>query len=903
MTFTPFLAYEASAGSGKTFNLVVRYLSLLFMGEDPNKILALTFTNKAANEMSERIVLTLKELPSRDELEHIALQSGLSKDEILDKRQSILAEYLNADTKIMTLDKFFAQILRKFSLNAGLMPTFSTFASQHEIKLLIRFLKEVNAANLDNTLISLASLSQKRLGSIIGLLDELYLKSKELPSRKFEKQNLKSIEEAIFTEVLRIKSYMNDCENLSARAQKTFEIANMDDLLAKSWLQKESFEYWDYKKVYAPFLDEHLHHIQSMMGSYMEAKEQNFFHDLFALLDVYERAKLFLAKDESELSFDDITAMVYKLLKEGIDSEFLYFRLDAKIDHILLDEYQDTSVLQYEILKPIISELRAGTGVKEQGSFFFVGDVKQSIYRFRGGVSALFNVTADIFDVQKEALKVNYRSSGQVVNFVNEVFRTKIRDYVDQEVFADSSSGYVEVVADDEILECALGFVKDLLEKGTLSNDIAILCMTNGDGLSIADALRSENIDVVTETTSKLIHQRSVQALIEYLKYCYFNENIYARNFCELSALEYRPIKRVNLNIYTPVALVKQVIEEFGLYHDDINILKFIELLDGYKDIESFIYEYERIDATAYSPELNGVRVLTVHKSKGLEFENVIVLDRLKRAPASRSVLIYEYEGVQLERIFLRQKVRDTFDANYERALAKDKILANEDSLNALYVAFTRAQKNLFIIQKSKDSEFEKLDLKFDSYGSLSVKEQEEVIKVEASALEYRALYYGTQGDLLKVESERESDLGAIDFGLALHYCLEMMISFTLSALPNALMATQNRFSTQLNQVAFDEIEQRIKSLISEQKFQALLEGTIYKERALSYQNELRYIDLLIDQGEQYVVIDYKSSKAHHRAHQKQVSFYKEAVSALSDKKVVAYLCYILSDEIELVQI
>ncbi len=903
MTFTPFLAYEASAGSGKTFNLVVRYLSLLFMGEDPTKILALTFTNKAANEMSERIVLTLKELPTRDELQHISTQSGLSSEDILQARQSVLANFLNADTKIMTLDKFFAQILRKFSLNAGLMPNFSTFAAQHEIKLLMRFLKEVNAANLDNVLISLSSLSQKRLNSIIGLLDELYLKSKELPAQKFEKKDLKEIEHTILNEVTRIKIYMQDVQTLSVRGMKTFDIETIDDLISKSWLQKESFNYWDYKKVYEPFLDEHLRNIQSMMGAYMEAKEQSFFHDLFSLLEVYERAKTFLAKDESELSFDDITAMVYKLLKEGIESEFLYFRLDAKIDHILLDEYQDTSVLQYEILKPIITELRSGTGVKESGSFFFVGDVKQSIYRFRGGVSALFNETARIFDVQKEALKVNYRSSGQVVNFVNNVFRKNIKDYVDQEVFADQSSGYVEVVTDDEILDSALGFVKSLLELGANSNDIAILCVTNGDGLSVAEALRAEEIEVVTETTSKLIGQRSVQALIEYLKYCYFNESVYARNFCQLSALEYRKIKRVNLSMYSPVALVKSVIEEFGLFNSDINILKFIEILDGYKDIESFIYEYERIDATAYSPELNGVRVLTVHKSKGLEFENVVVLDRLKRAPASRSVLIYEYDGVRLERIYLRQKTRDSFDLAYERALSKDKVLAHEDSLNALYVAFTRAQKNLFIVQKGKDSEFEKLNLEFKSYGTLEVTAKEQVKKVELSALEYKALYYGTQGDLLKVEDERESDLGAIDFGLALHYCLEMMVEFKIDALANALIATKNRFSMKLEARAFDEIAQRIGHLLQEQKFLDLVDGDIYKERAFSYKNELRYIDLLIEHSDVWVIIDYKSAKSHGPSHKKQVRFYKEAVASLSGKKVRAYICYILSQRIEFIEV
>lgn len=115
--------------------------------------------------------------------------------------------------------------------------------------------------------------------------------------------------------------------------------------------------------------------------------------------------------DDSELSFSDVTYLVYEILKLlGDDSEFLYFRLDAQIEHILLDEFQDTSILQYEILKPLIDEITSGEGIFENGSFFFVGDVKQSIYRFRGGVSALFQSVAEENSTHVEKLLTNYRS-------------------------------------------------------------------------------------------------------------------------------------------------------------------------------------------------------------------------------------------------------------------------------------------------------------------------------------------------------------------------------------------------------------------------------------------------------------------------------------------------------------
>jgi exodeoxyribonuclease V beta subunit len=157
------LAYEASAGSGKTFMLVVRYISLLFRGAKPNKILALTFTNKAASEMSERIVSTLQDLQNRGELEEILKVTGFTKEYILENREKILEEFLNSHTKIMTIDSFFTSILRKFSLYKSLMPDFTTFSTQHEIKLLSRFLNEVSVAGKKETLVSLAVSSKKRI--------------------------------------------------------------------------------------------------------------------------------------------------------------------------------------------------------------------------------------------------------------------------------------------------------------------------------------------------------------------------------------------------------------------------------------------------------------------------------------------------------------------------------------------------------------------------------------------------------------------------------------------------------------------------------------------------------------------------------------------------------------------
>jgi len=901
------LAYEASAGSGKTFMLVVRYLSLLFKGAESSKILALTFTNKAAYEMQERIVLTLEELESRGEIDVISEVTGFSKDYLLENRQQILDKFLSSSTKIMTIDKFFAKILRKFSLYASLMPDFSTFSSQHELKLLSRFLKEVSVAGRRDTLITLSLHSKKRLDSIFSLLDEFYAKKHELSLLKFEKQEFWQYEEEAMEHLLYLKEIISKCDKASATVKKSVEVESFDELIAKSWIGKESLNYRTFSKCFTPEMDAHLIKIQESIKLYNRAKEQNFFYGLNELLTIYEKSKKALYSDDSELSFNDVTVLVYHILKERIDSEFLYFRLDSVIEHILLDEFQDTSILQYEILKPLIAEIIAGEGVFNDGSFFFVGDVKQSIYRFRGGVSALFGVVEDECNTQVEQLLTNYRSQKEVIEFVNRTFIDKIKNYSPQLVRDDAQAGYVEVIHNDEILQEAITKVKKLIELGADLNQIAILCVTNGDGEAMKEELLSEHIEVVTETTTKLISQKSVRAVLEYLKYQYFSKDIYLHNFFALISQEYRVVKRVNFTGAKLVDIVKNMINEFGLFHDDFHLVRFLDTLSNFTDIESLLFEYERIDTSAAASDLSGVRVLTIHKSKGLEYENVIVIDRLKNPPTSRDSIIYEYDGITLKNVYLRTKGRDLLDTKYANALEKEKILAREDSLNALYVAFTRAKENLFIVQKSKGSVFDILDISSGVNGKLLDKQDD---SSNASAknktiesFEYKDLYYGTQSDILALEESVEENLKSINFGLAMHYMLEMMDNFSIKNIANASSMMINKYGYILDDKEIADIQNRVTMLIESQEFISLLGGNIYKEKAIRYNNNLRYIDLLIEKKDIWNIIDYKSSLSCATHHHKQVRYYQKAVKEITGDEVNGYICYLLEDEIKLVKI
>jgi len=906
------LAYEASAGSGKTFMLVVRYLSLLFKGAEASKILALTFTNKAANEMQERIVSTLEELESRGELDEIAKVTELSRSYLLEHRQRVLNEFLNSHTKIVTIDSFFTSILRKFSLYASLMPDFSTFSSQHELKLLSRFLKEVSVAGKRDTLITLSLQSKKRLTDIFGLLDEFYIKFQELRHIEFSKQNHMQFENEAMSYVSELREIVESCEVASKTAIKALQVDSFDELSAKSWIGRESLEYRTFSKCFTPVMDELLVKLKEAIKNQNRAKEQNFFAAIKELVDIYVKSKKALYMDDSELSFSDVTSLVYEILNLIDDSEFLYFRLDSQIEHMLLDEFQDTSILQYEILKPLISEINSGGGVFENGSFFFVGDVKQSIYRFRGGVSALFGAVQQENNTEVEKLLTNYRSKKEVIEFVNRVFEGKIKDYSNQLVREEASGGYVEVLQSDELLEEVITQVKRVKTLGANINEIAVLCATNGDGEQVKQALNAEHIEVVTETTTKLINQKSVKALLEYLKYLYFGEEIYIQNFFALISQEVRAVAKVNFNEIKILDIVKSVIKEFGLFRDDFNLIRFLNAISKYSDIEALLFEYERLDVSAAASKLCGVRVLTVHKSKGLEYEHVIVMDRLKKAPPARQAIIYEYDDIRLKNIYLRIKGRDAVDMKYANALAKEKSLVREDSLNALYVAFTRAKENLFIILKSKDSMFDILDLVCSSSGSLRCQKQIENPDEQTSfqALEYKALYYGTQSDILAVEREENLDLKSINFGLAMHYMLEMLGEFKEQDIPYAKSMMINKYGYTLDDDEIDDIENRIRQLLKNEEFISLISGECYKEKAIRYNNNLRYIDLLVKSESSKVtlfdtwnVIDYKSSLSYSESHLKQVKYYVDAIKEISGDEVNGYICYLLPDGIKIAKV
>jgi exodeoxyribonuclease V beta subunit len=567
--------------------------------------------------------------------------------------------------------------------------------------------------------------------------------------------------------------------------------------------------------------------------------------------------------------------------------------------HLLLDEFQDTSVIQFDILRPLIEEISAGKGINEGGSFFFVGDVKQSIYRFRGGVSALFYEVANHFEVNVRALEMNYRSRSEVVAFVNRVFGTKMKRYIPQGSPESKKGGYVEVLTSEEPLRAVHERIDGLLKMGIAQDEIAVLCVTNADARKVQEYLEEHNLEVVSEATSRLIHQRSVKAVIEYLRYCYFKAEIYRHNCAALLGVDIQTIQHSAVTDLQAHAI--HFIREHRI--GDKSAMMFIEQLSNYRDIEEVAFEIERLDANAPQSDLHGIRIMTVHKSKGLEFEHVVVMDRLSVPRSRGDSIVYEYEGLTLSRLFYRIKGREELDVAYQKALNKEKVLESEDQLNGLYVALTRAVQSLSVVAKPKSSWFSPLELSDGVWGErLFIATSTETPK-SLELLKYTAVSYGRQDALKRAEENETFDYDAVQYGLALHYALEMMGDFTHISIHAAIESTRKRYGARIGTQRIETIRSALENLLSDEIFVSLTRGKHYKEKRFFYKGEMRIIDLLVENDSgNWTVIDYKTGQEEDFSHKIQVKTYMNAVNALAGGMVNGYLCYLNETSVKFVK-
>ncbi|RXK13315.1 recombinase RecB [Halarcobacter mediterraneus] len=902
-----YLALKASAGSGKTFALTVRYITLLLKGANPKEILTLTFTNKAANEMSERIYNTLLSLgEDKAYLSAIITQSGFSEEKIFEKKDYLIDLFSNATLSIFTIDKFINKILREFSGYAGVNDDFEIKEDDIE-KISSKFLKSLDLENFDK-LIDFSLFENKKYNSLFEIFKNIFEKGEDIETVNIDLSLIELQKKEALDEALKIKEFILSCEVASNSAKKAVDYENFEELISKKWLEKESAQDYSYfKKCSNDLLEKYFQKTKEEVGNYYKLRSAFSLSRLFELYKLFKAYKRRYNSSKNYLHFDDISNICYELLSSKIDKEFLYFRLDSNFSHILIDEFQDTSLLQYKILKPLIEEILSSTDFK---TFFYVGDTKQSIYRFRGGKRELFDYVLKTNDmINVEVLNTNYRSCEEVVNFVNKSFNSlPFYEYYDQ--LAIHQDGYVEVYEDEALLDDdkfvnLAKKISELMQKGVNSNDIAILTYTNDDVLNIYSYLKRmfPSLKISTEMTSKLINQENVKAVINAIKYLYFKEDIYKENLNAIIGKE--PKSSFEYETDLKYKSVQEVILKIADYLEitDDNIIKFIELASSYKNIVDFIYEVDNLDASIENSEKIGLQILTIFKSKGLEFHTVLLLDRVKQKVPNRNSLLFEYDDVNLKNIYYKIGGLDNYSQEYKEALQKEKTLEFEDELNILYVALTRARKNMIVFKKKEKSVFDLLSLKEFSSGEIIASENKSKNYEKTKKVVYIPKQIGKQEKPLNIQDNNETyTLHAKYFGIATHYCLEMMNEFDENSLLLAINLVENRFSIYLNKEDIQKIKTRVSKLVSNEEFISLIQnGTFSKEQSLFYKDELKIIDLLVEKDGKYYIFDYKTTKDELQEHIEQVNFYKEAIkSIVSSDEVYSYIIYLNENNIKL---
>ncbi|MFT2773413.1 RecB-like helicase [Helicobacter pylori] len=912
------MALKASAGSGKTFALSVRFLALLFKGANPSEILTLTFTKKATAEMKERILDYLKILQKEnleDEKEKEKSQNILKELEekyrldpsfVQNSAQKIYQRFLNAEIRISTIDAFFQSILRKFCWFVGLSANFEVNedTKAHQQQLNASFLSALNNEQLEELSVFIAQCLSYDSYTSDSILERLRFLKNKLYLFDPNKKDLAFDEEGFLEKLRNLNQQIQSVETASDTAKKSIKYDDFRGFLNSSltWLEKKSeYRYFKKFKDEIPTLESECEEIENDLKRYYEARESALFKKFPKFIQLYDKA----TSKIQALDFDAIKDKVHALLNgyEEMPAEFFYFRLDSKIAHILIDEFQDTSLNDYKILAPFIDEIKAGIGqAKWHRSVFFVGDVKQSIYGFRGSFSSLFESVSK--DFYHDNLEFNHRSSPLIINYVNTIFKKAYQNsptaYLEQKYPKASSNkhakdGYVKVslVADERelSLEQILQEAKNLLEHRIEPKDITLLCATNDDALEIKNYLQ-KNLSAIhpsTESSAKLsqfVESKIIKNALEYALAEEPYKPFYKHSVLKLAGYLHDDaiaLAGFNHKKESVAGFVWKVMEWFELYTECAQIC--LELAVGCEDANEFLEKLEAKEIASFKAE--GAQIMTIHKSKGMQFPYVIVCERLGKPKSNNSnQFLEEYSGTELTRLYYRMKNREVVDKDYARVLDKEEAAKDHEETNVYYVAFTRAELGLIVVAKDKDQKKDKKESKNKGMREkldLVPLEEGEIAPVISSQKEplipsvvIKPHAYGEQVQEIEEEPsdyEKNNDQEAINFGIALHKGLEYQYAYNI---PKKSVLEYLNYHHGFYGLDYQALEESLELFENDAKIQALFKNLALRgEVAFLFEGVVSRIDVLLwDKGQNLYVLDYKSSQNYQQSHKAQVSHY-----------------------------
>jgi ATP-dependent exoDNAse (exonuclease V) beta subunit len=1039
-TFTmSFFVYKSSAGSGKTYTLVREYLQLALAAPEPDyfrHILAITFTNKAADEMKDRVLKKLAALatpdtghPTSDPLrEELKSNLKLEDAELAHRAAKLLSHILHnySDFSISTIDKFTHRILATFAHDMRLPVTFNVEVESDELlteAIDILLQKAGSDEALTKTLVEFAELRADedkdwRIENSIFQLSKILFDEeghlhveelKNLTPTDFENvrkssaafcAKYESILKGIAQEALKIiadegislDDFYQGKNGIGNYFRKISEL-NFENLDGNSYVLKavgEGIWYTDKKPDtikasidgVAPLLLECYQQIQN-------AKEQ--YHKDYLLYELVAKnlyAVSVLSEVEKILSEiktlnNTVHISEFNRLISGVvmyePAPFIYERIGQRYKHYLVDEFQDTSVLQWLNLLPLLDESLA---LKHFN--MVVGDGKQAIYRWRGGRVEQFTQLPQIFltpallekaskdndgifpelivqrqqtlerNIEQRQLDSNYRSKVEVVNFNNEFFSfisskisgsySVIYDNHSQKADAKNTGGLVtlDFIVDDEeyhqkVFEKTKSVIDELIANGFQMKDIAILTRKNTHASEIARYLLEHEVNVISSESLLLSQSAEVNFLISLLRFLYNSKD----NIAEAETLYYLQ-KSVTGNLHRYLTehhpqLHAQTLLKYPLYEvfekmvaaffksvPDPYIQFFLDTIHSYtsrntNDPGEFLqwWEKKKNKISIVVPQgINAVNVMTIHKSKGLEFPAVIYPFAEDEVDVKRSMLWLDTSGkkelapMKTALVGANKTLEQTdHAADYTAEVSKTTL----DFLNLLYVAFTRPVSRLYVLsplpEKAKDNISSipyalkawlesKQEWQPDKLSYTIGTAANYVSKTEAKENAYR-LEQLISSDwreklLISRNSKKlwEEDLG-ITWGNLFHTAISEI--FTEKDIQPVLSAMKNEGLLKAEEEKL--LEEKITALLNKPDIKPLfIEGLTIKTEADILLTDGTWLrpDRVIINGKQATVIDFKTGKVKPE-HQEQLAQYAEKLREMGFEKVEKQLIYIES--------
>jgi ATP-dependent helicase/nuclease subunit A len=783
---------RASAGTGKTYRLTARLMRILLQGAAPETILATTFTRKAAGEILDRVLLVLAE--ASDEANDDALAQLRQQVGIPTLPRSVCLQLLNTllrsihRLRICTLDSLFAQLARSFPFELGLPPAWRLTDEIEEVWLRERAVDSVIAmlapAEMTAVLSMLGKGEIKRsiARELLQVVDAAYSSQRQCGEEVWSKLVVPKLPDD--SEITRAAGMMRMAKPKQNRHQEKLErIAELlelrdfaplvtDTLVANIGLAQRTRTPVKYYR--APFPDG----LEAAFDVVYKVARTTVLSLLNAqnlatgtVLSAYDHHVVQLKQAARALGFDDVTIRLADQFA-SVDHRVLSSRMDGAIDHVLLDEFQDTSPAQWQVLRPLAARVAAyepdpeksQDEVEVERSFFCVGDTKQAIYGWRGGVAEIFDAVADqLPGVTEVEQNTSFRSSQIVLNVVNDVFRNLQRHPLTEaagsgdpsdksmyeavavqrfarrfplhDAFKKDLAGYVRFhtsrnVEDEDSATKRMVCFEDAanlaaeINRTAPTKSIGILTRTNRGVAQLIFLLDRLGVEVSQEGGNPLTDSAAVEIVLSALMMAEHPGD--GRWAFHVSAT---PLAK--LPGFGP-AMIRSLVEDQGIAQtiqvlaaqlapicdprETLRLKQLTHLAIGYEqNAAPRLRDFVRLvrEKRVERPQAAPVRVMTVHQAKGLEFDAVILAELdgpLTRQSGHCVADIRELgEPPQAMTRYLNNQAWHFLSSDWQRAFGEQAAAGMTEALCLLYVAMTRARQALhLVIQPPKKSDFDK---------------------------------------------------------------------------------------------------------------------------------------------------------------------------------------------------